>query len=281
MLLDGSKIATERRTALQARVARASEHSGSGIGLGIIVATDNAATQSYVRAKERAAQQVGYAVSITRLPSDAPESALLAACDVFNLDPAITGYIVQLPLPAGVRVASVMERIDPLKDADGLTPHNLGKLLGGSPHIIPATAHGVLTLLEQAGVELAGTPCTVVGKGLLAGRPIAAVLAHHGATVTVCDSLTKDLGQWTRQAAIVVTAAGVPSLLQADMVSAGATVIDVGITGTDDGLRGDVDYDAVASVASVITPVPGGVGPMTVVSLLENVETLHQLRLAS
>lgn len=268
-LIDGRRLAERRRKALRKRV-----HPGTR--LGIITATDNPATSVYVRQKQRAAAAVGIDVEVADLGPRASRKRLLDTCRSFNRSKRISAYIVQLPLPRSVDVREVIDAIDPAKDADGLTAVNLGRMVAGSPGVIPATPKGVLSLLQAHRVPLRGTEITIIGKGRLTGAPLAALLSARGATVTTCDVHTKDLAAAARRADVLVVAAGAPGLVTAPMVKRGAVVIDIGITRVGDDLLGDVDFEAVAKKAGAITPVPGGVGPMTVVSLLENVVALQR-----
>lgn len=269
-LLDGTKTATERKQQLAERLA-------GTLGLGIIVANSDPATRSYIASKHAAAEGIGMEVTLVDLGGEATQEEVVAACRAFNDDSHITGYIVQLPLPEGVDQMRVFSEIDPSKDADGLTPLNLGFVALGHPRIIPATPKGVLTLLDAYGIELRGTQAVMVGKGLLTGLPLSSLLAHRGATVTLCDSHTPDIAEHTRQAEILISATGVPGLITADMVRENAVVVDIGTVRQEEGLKGDVAFDEVAPKTEAITPVPGGVGPMTVVSLLENVYELSKL----
>lgn len=269
-LLDGSKTATERRKRLAERIE-------PGLHLGIIVATDDGATLSYIEAKRSAAAEIGMQSSVTDLGPEASRQTILEACRAYNADPALSGYIVQLPLPAGIDRLDILAAVAPAKDADGLTPTNLGYLAAGHPRIVPATPKGVISLLDTYGVPTRGRHAVIIGKGLLTGLPLSMMLAQRGATVTVCDSDTPDISVHTRQADILVTATGVAGLITADMVRPGSTVIDIGTSVRDGRIVGDVRFGEAKKVAGAITPVPGGVGPMTVVSLLENVHELSKL----
>lgn len=270
MILDGAKLAASKRTELAAKVTGLSFQPG----LGIIVATDNPATAAYIARKQAGAEEVGFLTKVTQLSPTATAEEIAAACQEFNADPQITGYIVQLPLPPGIDKLGILAAVDPSKDADGLSPLNLGYLAAGAPRIVPATPRGVLTLLESNDIVLRGRTVAILGKGFLVGAPLSVLLAQRGATVTTCDSKTRNTAFHTLASDIIITAVGVAGLLTADMVTEGAVVVDVGMVKTENGLRGDVDFEPVAAKASAITPVPGGVGPMTVVSLLENVYDL-------
>jgi methylenetetrahydrofolate dehydrogenase (NADP+) / methenyltetrahydrofolate cyclohydrolase len=269
-ILDGTAVAKRRLAALKRRARR-------GLGLGIIVATDNPATAAYIRNKQRQAEAVGFRVEIRDLGASASRPALLAACRTFNRSRLVTGYIVQLPLPAGLDSLEIFAAVDPNKDADGLTATNLGYLYTNRPRILPATPKGILSLLAAYRVPLAGKRATIVGKGLLTGLPIATLLAHRDVTVTSCDKHTRNLASQTASADILVAAAGSPGLITARHVKPGAVVIDVGATRLKTRFTGDVAFPSVAKKAGSITPVPGGIGPMTVASLLENVDELSRL----
>ncbi|MDP9212199.1 MAG: bifunctional 5,10-methylenetetrahydrofolate dehydrogenase/5,10-methenyltetrahydrofolate cyclohydrolase [bacterium] len=274
VILDGT-AAAERRLKRLARKA------GRGVGptLGIIVATGNPETYTYIEQKRKRAEAVGCRVVMDDLGPRATKRKLLEACARMNRSRGITGYIVQLPLPRGIDPIEIFAVVDPAKDADGLTPENLGRLYTGRPGILPATPKGILELLGDYRIDPKGMHVTVVGKGLLTGLPLATLLSHRGATVTSCDKLTKDLSAHTRTADLVVTAAGKPGLITARMIGKGAVVVDVGVTRLKTRLSGDVDFAGVSKKARAITPVPGGVGPMTVVSLLENVYALAETRI--
>ncbi len=274
-IIDGQAIAAGRTRRLAERLRKS---SGGPLGLGIVVATDNAATSKYIARKRQQAETVGYRVTVRELDPRSPLGAITAACDELNADDAIDAYIVQLPLPDGVAVDQALAAVDPAKDADGLAPANLAKLYAGEPTVIPATVKGILTLLAEYDVPVAGRAVTVVGQGRLTGKPLAALLEQRGAVVTRCDKSTADLPAATKAADILVTAVGHPDLITAGMVKPGATVIDVGTTWADGRIVGDVDFAEVSKKAAAITPVPGGVGPMTVVSLLENVADLAEIK---
>jgi methylenetetrahydrofolate dehydrogenase (NADP+)/methenyltetrahydrofolate cyclohydrolase len=241
-------------------------------GLGTLLVGDDPGSRSYVRAKHRDCSRVGIASIQRELPADATQPDVEAAIDELNADPACTGYIVQLPLPRGLDAGAALERIDPAKDADGLHPVNLGRLVLGEPGPLPCTPRGIVELCARYGVELAGARVTVVGRGVTVGRPLGLLLTRRSenATVTLCHTGTRDLAAEVSRADVVVAAAGVRGLVTADMVRPGATVLDVGVTRTDLGLVGDVAPE-VAEVAGLLAPMPGGVGPMTRAMLLTNV----------
>jgi methylenetetrahydrofolate dehydrogenase (NADP+)/methenyltetrahydrofolate cyclohydrolase len=270
-ILDGKAAAAEIRSALAERVARLADR-GIVPGLGTVLVGDDPGSRAYVNGKHRDCAEVGIASIRRDLPADASQEQVEAVVDELNADPTCTGYIVQLPLPAGLVAQRVLERIDPAKDADGLHPVNLGRLVLGERGPLPCTPRGIVELLRVYGVEIAGADVTVIGRGITVGRSLGLLLTRRSenATVTLCHTGTKDLGAHTREADIVVVAAGVPGLLTPDMVKPGAAVLDVGITRTDAGLVGDV-APPVVEVAGWLAPMPGGVGPMTRAMLLANV----------
>ncbi|HTZ91903.1 MAG TPA: bifunctional methylenetetrahydrofolate dehydrogenase/methenyltetrahydrofolate cyclohydrolase [Streptosporangiaceae bacterium] len=270
-ILDGKATAAAIREELAGRVAKLTE-AGRTPGLGTVLVGDDPGSHSYVAGKHRDCAQVGI-VSIRRdLPADASQQQVEGVIAELNADPACTGYIVQLPLPDGLDAQRVLGMIDPAKDADGLQPVNLGKLVLGEPGPLPCTPKGIVELLRWYDVPIAGADVTVIGRGITVGRALALLLTRRSenATVTQCHTGTRDLAAHTRAADIVVVAAGRPGLLTADMIKPGAAVLDVGITRTQAGLVGDVDPGA-AEVAGYLAPMPGGVGPMTRAMLLANV----------
>jgi methylenetetrahydrofolate dehydrogenase (NADP+) / methenyltetrahydrofolate cyclohydrolase len=270
-ILDGKATAAEVKADLKERVAALAAR-GISPGLGTILVGDDPGSRAYVAGKHRDCAQVGV-VSIRRdLPASASQAQVEEAVAELNGDPACTGYIVQLPLPSGLDEKRVLNLMDPAKDADGLHPVNLGKLVLGEEAPLPCTPRGIVALLRRYGVEIAGAEVTVIGRGITVGRALGLLLTRRSenATVTLCHTGTKDLAAHTRGADIVVVAAGRAGLLTADMVKPGAAVLDVGITRTEAGLAGDVAPD-VASVAGWIAPMPGGVGPMTRAMLITNV----------
>ncbi|HZG96620.1 MAG TPA: bifunctional methylenetetrahydrofolate dehydrogenase/methenyltetrahydrofolate cyclohydrolase [Mycobacteriales bacterium] len=269
-ILDGKATAAAIRAELTDRVAKLAE-SGVVPGLGTVLVGDDPGSHSYVRGKHKACAEVGIASLRRDLPATATQAEVERVVDELNADPACTGYLVQLPLPKGLDPGPVLERVDPDKDADGLHPVSLGRLVLGQPGALACTPRGIVELLTRYGVELRGARVCVIGRGVTVGRPLGLLLTRKGAggdaTVTLCHTATKDLAEHTRRADIVVAAAGVPRMLTADMVRPGAAVVDVGITRTDEGLVGDVD-PGVRDVAGWLAPVPGGVGPMTIAMLL-------------
>ncbi len=270
-ILDGKATAAAIRAELAERVAKLAQ-VGIRPGLGTILVGDDPGSRSYVNGKHRDCGQVGILSIRLDLPADASQQQVEDAVAELNADPACTGYIVQLPLPAGLNPQPVLELIDPAKDADGLQPVNLGKLVLGEPAPLPCTPRGIVELLRRYEVPIAGADVTIIGRGITVGRSLALLLTRRSenATVTQCHTGTRDLAAHTRGADIIVVAAGTPGLLTPDMVKPGAAVLDVGISRTEAGLVGDVD-PGVAEVAGYLAPMPGGVGPMTRAMLLANV----------
>jgi methylenetetrahydrofolate dehydrogenase (NADP+) / methenyltetrahydrofolate cyclohydrolase len=278
-ILDGRATAAAIKEDLSRRVA-ALTRAGTVPGLGTVLVGDDPGSRAYVAGKHRDSEQVGIASIRRDLPADATQQQVEAAVDELNADPACTGYIVQLPLPRGLDPHRVLLRMDPAKDADGLHPVNLGRLVLGDPGPLPATPRGIVELLRRYDVPIAGADVTVIGRGITVGRTLGLLLTRRSenATVTLTHTGTKDLAEHTRRADIVVAAAGRPGLLTADMVQPGAAVLDVGITRTEAGLVGDVAPE-VAEVAGYLAPMPGGVGPMTRAMLLANVVDAAEQRL--
>jgi methylenetetrahydrofolate dehydrogenase (NADP+)/methenyltetrahydrofolate cyclohydrolase len=270
-ILDGRATAATIRGEIAERVAKLASR-GVLPGLGTVLVGDDPGSRAYVNGKHRDCAQVGIASIRRDLPAAATQEQVEAVVDELNADPACTGYLVQLPLPAGLDAARVLHRIDPAKDADGLHPLNLGRLVLGEAGPLPCTPRGIVELLRRYDVPIAGADVTVIGRGITVGRSLGLLLTRRSenATVTLCHTGTRDLAMHTRGADIVVVAAGRPGLLTADMIRPGAAVLDVGITRTDAGLTGDVAAD-VAEVAGFLAPMPGGVGPMTRAMLLANV----------
>jgi methylenetetrahydrofolate dehydrogenase (NADP+) / methenyltetrahydrofolate cyclohydrolase len=266
-VLDGRGLAARIRTDVATRVAQLSFQPG----LAVVLVGDDPASAVYVRSKDRAAQSAGIAAQTIRLPGTIAESALLAEIARLNNDPAVDGILVQLPLPRPLRSQAVIEALDPAKDVDGLHPMNAGLLQDGRALLAPCTPRGVMRLLADAQVPLAGAKAVVLGRSVLVGKPVAAMLLAADATVTMAHSRTRDLAAECRSADVLVAAVGKPALVQGDWIKPGAAIMDVGINRVADGsLVGDVDYAACAPRAGWITPVPGGLGPMTIACLLEN-----------
>jgi methylenetetrahydrofolate dehydrogenase (NADP+) / methenyltetrahydrofolate cyclohydrolase len=281
-ILDGKALAAEIRSDLSARVA-ALRDLGLTPGLGTVLVGDDPGSRSYVAGKHRDCAQIGIASIQVELPATTSAAELADVIAELNADPACTGYIVQLPLPAGLDETWALSLVDPGKDADGLHPINLGRLVLGAPGPLPCTPRGILELLRRNGIKLAGANVCVIGRGPTVGRPLGLLLTRksENATATLCHTGTVDLALHTREADIVIAAAGRPGLVTADLIKPGAVCVDVGITRTEAGLVGDLD-PSVREVASWVAPVPGGVGPMTRAMLLTNVvERAEQLAAAS
>ena len=284
-IIDGKQVAADMRAELKAEVA---ELANKGIvpGLAVVLVGEDPASKSYVTAKERACEEMGIYSDDNRLPADTSQEDLMALIDKLNKDPKINGILVQLPLPDGLNEAEVLLAIDPAKDVDGFHPVNVGKMVVGERAFLPCTPHGVIQLLIRNGVKLEGAEVVIVGRSNIVGKPLANMLiqknATGNATVTVCHTRTKNLAEHTKRADIVIAAAGRPDTVTADMVKDGVVVIDVGVNRVGEKpskkdpnrmvaiLKGDVDFEAVKEKASLITPVPGGVGPMTITMLLYN-----------
>ena len=271
IILDGKATAAAIKAELRTQVDWLREQ-GIQPGLGTVLVGDDPGSHSYVAGKHRDCEEVGITSIRVDLPADTSVAELNAQIDALNADPACTGYIVQLPLPPGIDQQAVLERMDADKDADGLHPVNLGRLVLGADGALPCTPRGIVELLSRYGVELNGAKVCIIGRGVTVGRPLGLLLTRRteNSTVTLCHTGTRDLAAQTRSADIVVAAAGVPGLIAADMIKPGAAVLDVGITRTPNGLVGDVAAD-VAQVAGFLAPMPGGVGPMTRAMLLKNV----------
>jgi methylenetetrahydrofolate dehydrogenase (NADP+)/methenyltetrahydrofolate cyclohydrolase len=286
--IDGKVLAKGLRTEIAAGVEELKAATGTSPALAVILVGDNPASISYVTAKERACAEAGIVSREIRLDASCGEERLLSEIAALNADPAIHGILVQLPLPKGFDERKVIDAISPEKDVDGFTPVNVGRMMIGEECFLPCTPFGILKLLEFAGVETAGAHVVVIGRSNIVGKPVAALLSRReaNATVTLCHTGTKDLASFTRQADIVIVAAGRAGTLTGDMLRPGAVVIDVGVNRVEDAsspkgysLRGDADFESCAKVASAITPVPGGVGPMTITMLLWN--TLESARRAA
>jgi len=262
--MDGKALAERVRAEVAEEVRELGE-----LGLATVLLGDDPASDIYIRRKHEAAKEVGIATRDSRLPSETSEDELLGLVAELNGDDAIDGILVQLPLPDHIDEARIIRAVEPIKDVDGFHPFNAGHLYLGNATHVPATPLGVMTLLEEYDVELQGANAVVVGRSTIVGRPMAMMLLHTHATVTICHSRTRDLAEHTSQADVLVVAVGRYGVVGPGDVKAGAAVIDVGMNRTDEGLRGDVD-PAAAEVAGLITPVPGGVGPMTIATLLRN-----------
>ncbi len=280
-IIDGKAIAYAMKKEIAAEVAAMLDKGIEAPHLAAVIVGEDGASKTYVASKEKACHSVGMTSSVYRLPEKTSEKELLDLLDFLNKDDEIDGYIVQLPLPKHIDETKVTQAIMPSKDVDGFTPYNIGLMQLGLPCFLPATPFGIVELLKRSGVETEGKHVVVLGRSNIVGTPVSVMLSRKGkggdATVTLCHSKTKNLAEITRRADIIIVAIGKPLFLKADMVKEGAVVIDVGIHRIADEsaekgyvIQGDVDYDEVYKVASKITPVPGGVGPMTIVSLLYN-----------
>ncbi len=269
-IISGAAIARQVNAEVAVRAAALKER-GIIAGLAVVIVGENATSQVYVRNKVKTAQSVGLLSELIVLPATVPQAALLATIARLNAAPEIHGFLVQMPLPAHIDGKAVIEAIDPLKDVDGFHRENVGALVLNEPGLRPCTPSGVMRLLEAAQIPVKGAHAVIIGRSNIVGKPMAMLLLHAGATVTICHSQTRDLPAITRQADILVAALGRPRFVTGDFVKPGAVVIDVGINrGADGKLCGDVDFDSVRAVAGAITPVPGGVGPMTVAMLVAN-----------
>ena len=288
-IINGKQIAADMRAELKAEVAKLKQQNIVP-GLGVILVGEDPASQSYVLAKERACADMGIYSDDNHLPAETSQDELMALVDKMNKDPKINGILVQLPLPEGLDESQVLLAIDPAKDVDGFHPINVGKMVVGERAFVPCTPHGIVQLLIRSGVTIEGAEVVIVGRSNLVGKPLANMLIQKkpnaNATVTVCHTRTKDLSSHTKQADIVIAAAGRPNTVTAEMIKEGAVVIDVGVNRIEDSTKkrgyrlvGDVDFEAVREKASLISPVPGGVGPMTITMLLYN--TVESARLAA
>jgi methylenetetrahydrofolate dehydrogenase (NADP+)/methenyltetrahydrofolate cyclohydrolase len=287
-IIDGKVLAQNLRAEIAEGVAKLKADTGVVAGLAVILVGDNPASVSYVTAKEKACSEAGMLSREIRMPADIVEDELLAKIDELNRDEAIHGILVQLPLPKGFDEKKVINSILPEKDVDGFTPVNVGRMLIGEECFLPCTPHGIIKLIEFSGMDISGKNAVVIGRSNIVGKPISVLLSRKetNATVTMCHTGTVDVAAHTRAADIVVVAAGRPDTLRGDMLKPGAVVIDVGVNRIPDATRpkgfrlvGDADYESCAQVASAITPVPGGVGPMTITMLLWN--TLESARRAA
>jgi methylenetetrahydrofolate dehydrogenase (NADP+)/methenyltetrahydrofolate cyclohydrolase len=276
-LIDGKAIAQEIQREIALQVAQFQEQTGVTPCLAAVLVGENPASEVYVRNKQRGCGKVGMESQLHRLPADSSTDALLELVERLNQDPQVNGILVQLPLPKGLDEGRVLQAVDPLKDVDAFHPENVGRIVQNRPRFLPCTPHGVQELLIRSKIPIAGAHVVVLGRSDIVGKPIAIMLMQRGAgadaTVTVCHSRTRHLAEITRQADILVVAIGQPRLVTAEMVKPGAAVIDVGINRVEGALVGDVDFESVREVAGHITPVPGGVGPLTITMLLAN--TLH------
>jgi len=275
VIIDGKQIAKELRAAIADQVSMV----GRAPGLAVILVGDDPASAVYVRNKDNACKEVGFYSEKINKPEGITQVELLSEVERLNNDDKIDGILVQLPLPKHLDANLVIETISPEKDVDGFHSENIGKLMQNKPYLRPCTPKGVMTMLATTGIDLVGKNCVVVGASNIVGRPMAMELLNARATVTICNSKTQDLSGKIRQADVVVAAVGIPKMIQGDWIKKGAIIIDVGINRLDDGsLSGDVDFDSAKDKAAWITPVPGGVGPMTIATLLENTLTAYKAR---
>jgi len=278
-ILDGKTAAAEVRSEVASEVAGLKEQRVS-VRLDVILVGEDPASLTYVASKERDSQEVGIESRVHRFSADAPQEELADLVGRLNEDEAVSGFFIQLPLPEGLDAMPLISSIDPAKDVDGLSPESVGRLTIGLPSLLPCTPHGVIQLLKRNGIELSGREAVVIGRSNLVGKPLAQLLLRENATVTVCHSRTRDLPEVTRQADILVVAAGRREMVGAEHVRDGAIVVDVGIHRKEEGgLVGDVRFDEVEPKAAWISPVPGGVGPMTRAMLLHNTVTAAQTSL--
>ena len=280
-IIDGKAISQKVRDEVKANVAAFVARHGRAPGLDVVLVGENAASLSYTRNKEKMAKEAGMNGKLHKLPAETSEADLLALIATLNADEAVDGILVQLPLPKQIREERVLDAIDPHKDVDGFHPVNAGLLMSGRPSLVPCTPRGCMRLLAECGASLKGARAVVVGRSNIVGKPMAHLLLAEHATVTIAHSRTRDLPALCREADILIAAVGKARMIQGDWVKPGAIVIDVGINRTDDGkLVGDVDTEAAKERAAWITPVPGGVGPMTIACLLENTLVAAERRLA-
>lgn len=291
ILLNGKETAEAVKKEIAARVSEMTAKGERPPHLVAVLVGENGASKTYVANKEKACQAVGFKSTLLTFPDTISENELLAEIDRLNNDDDVDGFIIQLPLPKHIDENKVINAVSPMKDVDGFHPVNVGRMALGEESFLPATPYGILLLMEHYGIETSGKHCVVLGRSNIVGRPVANLLSRKAypgdCTVTMCHSRTKDIASFTRNADIIVAALGVPEFLKGDMVKEGAVVIDVGITRVPadnaKGYRivGDVEFDSVAPKCSYITPVPGGVGPMTIISLMKNTFKARELKLAS
>ena len=279
IIIDGTKIAQDIRRSVREETLAFTEKTGVVPGLAVVLAGDDPASKVYVGRKAKACAEAGFLSREYKLPADTSEAKLLNLIKDLNHDQLIHGILVQLPLPKHIVTDRIIAAIDPHKDVDGFHPYNVGGLVTGSPLFVPCTPRGIMELIARTGIELAGKEAVVVGRSNIVGKPMALLLLAQNATVTMCHSKTKDLPTVTRRADVLIAAVGKVRMITANMVKEGAVVIDVGVNRLDNGkLAGDVAFDEVATKASYITPVPGGVGPMTIAMLMKN--TLDAAKIA-
>ena len=285
--MDGKAISQEVQAELADETSRFTQETGVTPCLAAVLVGADAASEVYVRNKQRACERVGLSSQLHKLPADTTQNTLLDLITQLNNDPQVHGILVQLPLPAGLDSTQILDNINPEKDVDAFHPENVGLISQGRPRFLPCTPHGIQQILDRCGVELSGKHVVIVGRSEIVGKPMAMLLVNRdstrgpqaaNATVTICHSRTTDLAAITRTADVLIAAIGKPKFIAADMVKPGAAVVDVGINRTDEGLVGDVDFDDVSTVAQHITPVPGGVGPLTVTMLMHNTLTAARIQ---
>ncbi|MFP6586552.1 MAG: bifunctional methylenetetrahydrofolate dehydrogenase/methenyltetrahydrofolate cyclohydrolase FolD [Pirellulaceae bacterium] len=285
--MDGKAISQEIQTELASETAQFTQKTGVTPCLAAILVGADAASEVYVRNKQRACERVGLSSQLHKLPADTSQKTLLDLITELNNDPLVHGILVQLPLPAGIDSTQILDSINPEKDVDAFHPENVGLISQGRPRFLPCTPHGVQQLLDRCGIELSGKHVVIVGRSEIVGKPMAMLLLNRdstrgpqaaNATVTICHSRTTDLAAITQTADVLIAAIGKANFITADMVKPGAAVVDVGINRTAEGLVGDVDFDDVSTVAQHITPVPGGVGPLTVAMLMHNTLTAARIQ---
>jgi methylenetetrahydrofolate dehydrogenase (NADP+)/methenyltetrahydrofolate cyclohydrolase len=286
-IMDGKAIAQEIQTELAAETSRFTQETGVTPCLAAVLVGADAASEVYVRNKQRACERIGLSSQLHKLPVETPQQSLLKLIAELNNDPLVHGILVQLPLPAGLDSTQILDSINPQKDVDAFHPENVGLISQGRPRFLPCTPHGVQQILDRCGIELTGKHVVIVGRSEIVGKPMAMLLLNRdstrgpqaaNATVTICHSCTNDLAAITRTADVLIAAIGKAKFITADMVKPGAVVVDVGINRTAEGLVGDVDFDNVSTVAQHITPVPGGVGPLTVSMLMHNTLTAARIQ---
>jgi methylenetetrahydrofolate dehydrogenase (NADP+)/methenyltetrahydrofolate cyclohydrolase len=278
VVVDGLALAQQIRQELTETVARHVAAGRRAPCLAVVLVGDDAASASYIRGKRRACQRIGMDSVERKLPADASETEVLAAIAELNHDERVDGILVQLPLPEAVRPSLIAAAVDPTKDVDGLHPENAGRLLAGEPGLYPCTPLGIMEILRRYEIPLEGARAVVIGRSLIVGKPVALLLQHANATVTMCHSRTRDLAGLCREADVLVAAVGVPRMVKADWIKPGAAVIDVGVAAVDGQIVGDVDTEGALGIASIVTPHRRGVGPMTITMLLQNTLVAYEAR---
>lgn len=269
-ILSGKEVSARIKAELKTEAEKLKKQ-GITAGLAVIIAGDDPASRVYVNNKKKACAEIGIYSEEYALDKDIPEEELLALIDKLNVRPDISGILVQLPLPEGINEENIINRINPKKDVDAFHPVNVGKIMTGNYDFVPCTPAGVMELIKESKIDVCGKECVIVGRSNIVGKPMAMLLLHQNGTVTICHSRTKNLAEKTKKADILVAAVGKPNFITGDMVKEGAVVIDVGINRMPDKkLTGDVDFETVSEKAAAITPVPGGVGPMTIAMLMKN-----------